>query len=165
MSVRPYPISVPDAGLKELSQRLALTKFPTQLNGDDQWETGVPLSEVYRLIKYWKDGFDWRKAESQGPGSFIEVKKFLPLLNCGKGLPAFPIVAPSLPNFGFSDRVTKRGFGIAKYAETLHKLMLKLGYNEYGMKCMKSQTKKRSSQHLLIPPSYSRRRLGVFHNL
>jgi hypothetical protein len=65
MSVKPYTISVPDTELKALSQRLTFTKFPTQLDGEDQWETGVPLSEVSRLIKYWKDGFDWRKAEAQ----------------------------------------------------------------------------------------------------
>jgi pimeloyl-ACP methyl ester carboxylesterase len=41
-------------------------------------------------------------------------------------------VAPSLPNFGFSDGVKKRGFGIPQYAETLHKLMLNLGYSKYG---------------------------------
>src|SRR5690242_370543 len=37
------------------------------------------------------------------PGSFIEVTKLLPLLEAGEkeGKPAFHIVAPSLPNFGF----------------------------------------------------------------
>lgn len=36
-----------------------------------------------------------------------------------------------MPNYGFSAGVTKRGFGIAQYAETFHRLMLQLGYNEY----------------------------------
>ena len=45
--------------------------------------------------------------------------------------PAFNIVAPSLPNFGFSEGVKKRGFAIAQYAEVCHKLMLKLGYPQY----------------------------------
>lgn len=65
------------------------------------------------------------------PGSFIEVKKLLPLLEGGDGRPAFHIVAPSLPNFGFSSGVNTKGFGLKQYAETFHKLMLKLGYNEY----------------------------------
>lgn len=47
--------------------------------------------------------------------------------------PAFHVVAPSLPNFGFSSGVTQRGFGLAQYAEVLHKLMIKLGYDQYGM--------------------------------
>jgi pimeloyl-ACP methyl ester carboxylesterase len=55
--------------------------------------------------------------------------ELLPLL--ASGSPAFHVVAPSLPNYGFSQGVTKRGFAAAQYAETCHKLMLQLGYNEY----------------------------------
>ncbi|KAM0801829.1 Alpha/Beta hydrolase protein [Usnea florida] len=67
------------------------------------------------------------------PGSFIEVVKLLPLLakQDGSKAPAFHIVAPSLPNFGFSDGVKKRGFALKQYAETCHKLMLQLGYDQY----------------------------------
>ncbi|KAI9713868.1 MAG: hypothetical protein M1820_000598 [Bogoriella megaspora] len=65
------------------------------------------------------------------PGSFLEVKKLLPLLKGDSKSPAFHIIAPSLPNFGFSQGVKKRGFYLSKYAETLHNLMLKLGYDKY----------------------------------
>jgi hypothetical protein len=67
------------------------------------------------------------------PGSFMEVTKILGPLGEGDGInaPAFHIVAPSLPNFGFSESTKKRGFALAQYAETLNKLMLKLGYSEY----------------------------------
>ncbi|KAL8920140.1 MAG: hypothetical protein Q9172_004622 [Xanthocarpia lactea] len=66
------------------------------------------------------------------PGSFLEVTKILPLLSDVKeGEPAFHIVAPSLPNFGFSQGVKKRGFSWPQYAEACHNLMLKLGYTEY----------------------------------
>lgn len=67
-----------------------------------------------------------------GPGSFIEVTKLLQSLNNSDDHPAFHVVAPSLPNFGFSSGVTRRGFGLAQYAETLNKLMRKLGYENYG---------------------------------
>lgn len=43
------------------------------------------------------------------------------------------MVAPSLPNFGFSQRTSKPGFGLAQHAEVCHKLMLQLGYDKYGM--------------------------------
>lgn len=67
-----------------------------------------------------------------GPGSFIEVQKILPLLaQRDASSPAFHVVAPSLPNFGFSQRVSNRGFALAQYAETCHKLMISLGYKEY----------------------------------
>ncbi|KAK6843724.1 microsomal epoxide hydrolase [Apiospora arundinis] len=67
------------------------------------------------------------------PGHFVEVSKILGPLGSGDGVstPAFHIVAPSLPNYGFSEGTRKRGFAMEQYAETLNKLMLKLGYNEY----------------------------------
>ena len=37
----------------------------------------------------------------------------------------------SLPNYGFSEGVKKKGFGLPQYAETCHKLMQKLGYAKY----------------------------------
>src|ERR1700760_3605481 len=50
-----------------------------------------------------------------------------------KGVPpSFHVVAPSLPNFGFSEGSTRKDFGLRQYAETCHKLMLALGYDEYG---------------------------------
>jgi pimeloyl-ACP methyl ester carboxylesterase len=69
---------------------------------------------------------------SPGPGSFIEIKKLLPLLKGDGSSPAFHVVAPSLPNFGFSSGVKQPGFKLEQYAEVCHKLMLQLGYNEYG---------------------------------
>lgn len=54
------------------------------------------------------------------------------MLKLATDQPAFHVVAPSLPNFGFSSGVTRHGFALAQYAEVLHKLMLKLGYTQYG---------------------------------
>jgi hypothetical protein len=49
----------------------------------------------------------------------------------GDGSPAFHVVVISLPNFGFSEGSKMRGFALEQYAETCHKLMLKLGYTQY----------------------------------
>lgn len=69
----------------------------------------------------------------EGPGSVLEVSKLLPLLTKGgKDSPAFHVVAPSLPNYGFSSVVTKKGFNLPQYGEACHKLMQKLGYRKYG---------------------------------
>lgn len=76
------------------------------------------------------------------PGSFLEVVKVLPLLtrpaappsqdgSAAVQHPSFHVVAPSLPNFGFSGKVTKPGFGIRQYAQTCHALMRQLGYDRY----------------------------------
>lgn len=42
-----------------------------------------------------------------GPGSFLEATKLIPLLVKGDDGPAFDVVAPSLPNYGFSQGVQK----------------------------------------------------------
>ncbi|KAK4061576.1 uncharacterized protein Triagg1_10285 [Trichoderma aggressivum f. europaeum] len=67
------------------------------------------------------------------PGSIVEVTKIIRALSEPKGddVPSFHVVAPSLPNFGFSDKATKKAFGIQQYAESMHKVMLKLGYDKY----------------------------------
>jgi hypothetical protein len=67
------------------------------------------------------------------PGSFLEGTKILPLLSSGNGTtdPSFDIVVISLPNFGFSTAPSKRGFALNQYAESCHKLMLKLNYPQY----------------------------------
>lgn len=67
-----------------------------------------------------------------GPGSFLEVLKILPLLTENEEGQSFHVVAPSLPNFGFSQGIDKPGFGLHKYAEAIHKVMLNLGYDKYG---------------------------------
>ncbi|KAK7052889.1 hypothetical protein VNI00_004209 [Paramarasmius palmivorus] len=66
------------------------------------------------------------------PGSFLEVRKILPLLTANSpGAPSFHVVALGLPGYGFSQGTKKKGFNLAKYAETGHKLMQALGYTEY----------------------------------
>ncbi|EIW80956.1 alpha beta-hydrolase [Coniophora puteana RWD-64-598 SS2] len=66
------------------------------------------------------------------PGSFIEVRKILPLLTeTSPEHPSFHVVAFSLPGYGFSEPVLKPGFHGPQYAELGNKLMLSLGYNEY----------------------------------
>lgn len=64
-SVHPFQISIEDKELEELSQRLSFAKFPTQLEGSDNWTFGVPVEELKRLVTYWKNEFNWRKVEEQ----------------------------------------------------------------------------------------------------
>ncbi|OJT15571.1 hypothetical protein TRAPUB_6318 [Trametes pubescens] len=66
------------------------------------------------------------------PGHFLEVRKMLPFLTAGSpDHPAFHVVAPSLPGFGFSEAPGKPGFAGPQYAEVFNKLMISLGYDEY----------------------------------
>ncbi|KAL8925400.1 MAG: hypothetical protein Q9208_003492 [Pyrenodesmia sp. 3 TL-2023] len=169
-SIKPFTVCVPDSSLERLSQKLSLANLPDELE-EAEWDYGAPLADIKRLISYWQEKYDWRKAEAQinelpnfktpievdgfgsldihfvhqkspvegaipllfahgWPGSFLEVQKILPLLTSTTA-PSFHVVAPSHPNFGFSSGVTKRGFSLPQYAETCHKLMVKLGYPQY----------------------------------
>lgn len=60
--IRPFSIEIPDADLAELQRRLAATRFPAPLPGDG-WDTGVPVSYLRELVRYWKDDYDWREQE------------------------------------------------------------------------------------------------------
>lgn len=68
------------------------------------------------------------------PGSFLEATKILKPLSepDNSSQPAFHVVAPSLPGYGFSEATTKPGFSADQHGEVFHKLMLRLGYEEYA---------------------------------
>ena len=181
-----FKIAVSDDKIHRLRQKLALTDFCDEVEGEKPWVRGPPLSDIKRLADRWANGFNWRKAEAKlnevpqyrtmisidnfdtyeihfvhqkssvknaiplvfshgWPGSFIEVTKILPeLVKGGKDFPAFHVVAPSLLDYGFSAASKKKGFNVNQQAEMCHKLMLKLGYNEYGRSALRGHDRPES---------------------
>ncbi|PQE29718.1 Epoxide hydrolase protein [Rutstroemia sp. NJR-2017a WRK4] len=103
----------------------------------NQSENAIPLLFIHGCeLAFLEQSSKLLTPKSSGPGSFLEVSKLLgDLTSVSAGAnseyPTFNIVAPSLPNFGFSSVTTKRGFGLDQYAEVCHKLMLQLGYEQY----------------------------------
>ncbi|MEQ1769392.1 MAG: epoxide hydrolase family protein [Devosia sp.] len=66
------------------------------------------------------------------PSTFTEYLKLVePLTNPASG-PAFDVVIPSLPGFGFSNPLSGPGWGAAKTAAAWDVLMQRLGYTRYG---------------------------------
>jgi pimeloyl-ACP methyl ester carboxylesterase len=67
------------------------------------------------------------------PGSFVEVESLIaPLTDPpDTGYPAFHVVAPSIPGYGFSPAPRTPGFGYRQAGATFRALMLKLGYDRY----------------------------------
>ncbi|KAH8660106.1 Alpha/Beta hydrolase protein [Xylariales sp. PMI_506] len=67
------------------------------------------------------------------PGSFLEVENLLDSLTNPPSAshPAFHVVAPSVPGYGFSPAPRRRGFGYRQAGATFHALMAKLGYDRY----------------------------------
>ncbi len=71
------------------------------------------------------------------PGSIVEFHKIIepltdPRSHGGDGADAFDVICPSLPGYGFSEKPTTTGWGVAKVAETWAALMSDLGYSRYG---------------------------------
>lgn len=61
--ITPYTVSVPDAKLQRLKQKLELADFPQHELEDAGWKYGAPLADIKRLAARWKDKFDWRSIE------------------------------------------------------------------------------------------------------
>jgi pimeloyl-ACP methyl ester carboxylesterase len=67
------------------------------------------------------------------PGSIVEFLDVLgPLTEGTETAPAFHVVAPSIPGFGFSGPTTAAGWGTERVAKAWLVLMSRLGYERFG---------------------------------
>ena len=179
--IEEFRISIPQADLDDLADRLARTRWPSSLPGaawdhgapGAGWERGVPVGYLRELAEYWRDGFDWRAQEARlnsypqyttridgqkihflhvkspepdatpllllhgWPGSVVEFTRVIgplsdPRAHGDGSAPAFDLVIPSLPGFGFSGPVTEPGWGSRRIAGVLAELMARLGHERYG---------------------------------
>jgi epoxide hydrolase len=158
--VESFEISVPESDLVDLRRRLDGTRLGTPPAGD-AWESGVAYEYLSDLLDYWRDGFDWRVQEQRlntfphhradvdgtwihfvhvrGDSSVIPVilshgwpYSFVEMLALVPYLPAFSVVIPSLPGYGFSDTLGDRLFTSDNVARLWHRLMTDvLGYERY----------------------------------
>lgn len=66
------------------------------------------------------------------PGSVLEFMKVIgPLSDPAADMPAFHLIIPSLPGYGFSDKPTETGWGVEKIADAWITLMRRLGYDRF----------------------------------
>src|SRR5215203_456878 len=64
------------------------------------------------------------------PSSPVEYDKVIePLAKGGAGAPAFHVVVPSMPGYGFSDKPRERGYNPERMAQVWATLMARLGYS------------------------------------
>jgi epoxide hydrolase len=60
----PFRITVSDAELADLRQRIGAARWPEPETVPD-WSQGVPLEYLRDLCRYWADGYDWRATEAR----------------------------------------------------------------------------------------------------
>ncbi|HEY7431306.1 MAG TPA: epoxide hydrolase [Streptosporangiaceae bacterium] len=69
------------------------------------------------------------------PGSFLEFERVLPSLagpaSHGAATPAFHLVVPSLPGYGFSGKPAASGWDVHRIARAWAELMTRLGYQRF----------------------------------
>jgi pimeloyl-ACP methyl ester carboxylesterase len=61
-AIVPFRINVPDTVLKDLAERLARTRFPSEIE-QSGWEYGANLAYLKELVAYWRTTFNWREQE------------------------------------------------------------------------------------------------------
>jgi pimeloyl-ACP methyl ester carboxylesterase len=64
ITIEPFLIDVPDSDLVDLRERLARTRLPEQLP-DAEWDYGTERGYLAELVEYWRDRYDWRRAEKR----------------------------------------------------------------------------------------------------
>jgi pimeloyl-ACP methyl ester carboxylesterase len=62
--VRPFRVNVPEEALVDLRRRLAATRWPDRETVNDQSQ-GIKLAKLQELVRYWGNGYNWRKAEAK----------------------------------------------------------------------------------------------------
>jgi pimeloyl-ACP methyl ester carboxylesterase len=62
MDVQPFTVTVPEATLADLRERLERTRWPDEVDGAG-WAYGANLGFMRDLVAYWQSGFDWRARE------------------------------------------------------------------------------------------------------
>jgi len=64
VTIRPFRVNVPEAGITDLKRRLAATRWPDKETVGDASQ-GVQLAQLKELVSYWSKDYDWRKAEAK----------------------------------------------------------------------------------------------------
>lgn len=62
MNITPFSIDIPDSAIDDLTTRLAMTRWPDDI-GKGGWDLGMPRQVLQEIVTYWRERFDWRRAE------------------------------------------------------------------------------------------------------
>lgn len=74
--ILPYTINIPDERLAAIRDKVAAYDW-TQLPDLGGWKSGVGVSDLKRLTRYWLESYDWRQVEkhlNQLPNFITEIE-------------------------------------------------------------------------------------------
>jgi pimeloyl-ACP methyl ester carboxylesterase len=63
--IRPFTIDIDQSAIDDLHDRLARTRLPQPVPGEDDWQYGVPNSFLRSTIDQWRHEFDWRRQQAR----------------------------------------------------------------------------------------------------
>lgn len=100
--ILPYTINIPDERLAAIRDKVAAYDW-TQLPDLGGWKSGVGVSDLKRLTRYWLESYDWRQVEkhlNQLPNFITEIEgEHLHFLHVRGRFQAAGAVAPRLARF------------------------------------------------------------------
>jgi pimeloyl-ACP methyl ester carboxylesterase len=64
MQKESFRVAVPESTLQDLRDRLSHVRWPIDFANDD-WAYGTNRNYLERLVKYWRNEYDWRKHEQE----------------------------------------------------------------------------------------------------
>ncbi|KAH7018403.1 epoxide hydrolase [Microdochium trichocladiopsis] len=144
----PYQISVDPKLIKEaaIKARLYRPSLPLEDGTSETWREGPPTENMTALASYWANDYDWLERSERPdaipllllhgwPSTYTEWNDILKPLTApqDENAPAFHVVAPDSPGFGFSPAPTHTGFGPRQAGAAWANLMSTLGYDKYGI--------------------------------
>jgi pimeloyl-ACP methyl ester carboxylesterase len=62
--IRPFTLAISQEQIDDLYRRLDAIRWPEKETVDD-WSQGTPLAVLQELVGYWRQGYDWRRCETQ----------------------------------------------------------------------------------------------------
>ena len=107
-----------EAALNELPQ------FVTQIDGQRIHFLHVRSSRADATALFLTHGY---------PSSFVEFRRLIGMLTDPADGPAFHVVVPSLPGYGFSTPLSGPGWAMGRIARAWVELARRLGYTRYGV--------------------------------
>jgi pimeloyl-ACP methyl ester carboxylesterase len=63
-NIRPFRVNVSNEALADLQRRILATRWPDKETVPDHSQ-GAQLSQLQELVRYWGNGYDWRKGEAK----------------------------------------------------------------------------------------------------